>query len=445
MKLSFFGLGYVGIIHSTAFASKGFRVIGYDIDKEKVRLLGSGVSPIYEPGLDALLKRCLKNGSLKITTSAEEAVIGSDATFITVGTPNREDGSIDLKYAVGASKAIGTALKKKKGWHLVVIKSTVVPGTTKGTLRKTIEGNSGKEAYKDFGLAVNPEFLREGNAIEDFMKPDKIVIGANDQRSRQELKKIYSTFACPIVATDLNTAELIKYANNTFLAMKVSFINMVANLCQKIPGTDVEVVARSIGLDKRIGPLFLMAGPGWGGSCWPKDLNALKRFAEEIGVDVPLIDSTLSINSTQPYTAIELARKLIGELKDRMIAVLGLSFKQDTDDMREAVSIKIVNKLVEEGADVVVYDPMAMRNAKKIFGDRIKYAPSAVDSLKKAECALVITAWNEFKKLTPEDYIKHMATPAVVDGRRIYDPSLFSSKLKYAAIGLGARESEQGH
>ncbi|MEM3047271.1 MAG: nucleotide sugar dehydrogenase, partial [Candidatus Bathyarchaeia archaeon] len=238
--MSFFGLGYVGIVYSVGFASKGFRVVGFDVDEERARLLSSGFCPIYEPHVEKLLRGSLAEGQLRVTADPEEAVSASDVSFITVGTPSRADGSIDLRHVISASEMVGRALRRKDGWHLVAVKSTVIPGTTGGAVRKAVEAASGRSAPRDFGLAVNPEFLREGNAVADFLKPDRIIIGACDSRSRQMLESLYSSFNCPKIVTGLSTAELIKYVNNAFLAMKVSFINMIAGLCQRVPGIDVK-------------------------------------------------------------------------------------------------------------------------------------------------------------------------------------------------------------
>ena len=439
-EISFFGLGYVGLTTAACLASRGFKVICYDIDEAKVDAVNNGKAPFFEPKLDELLKKTVEEGYLKAVKDSKMAILNSEVTFITVGTPSREDGSIDLTYIKSASKMIGEALRLKSGWHLVVVKSTVLPATTENVVKRIIEETSGRRCGEGFGLCVNPEFLREGNAVEDTFKPDRIIIGEVDRKSGDFLEEIYREFygskLPPIIRTTPVNAELIKYANNAFLAMKISFINMIANLCQKIPGADVEVVARGIGLDKRIGPLFLKAGAGWGGSCFRKDLEALLDYAIKNGVDLPLIEATLKVNRTQPYRVIELARELIGELSGRRISALGLAFKPGTDDMRDAVSIKIVRKLVEEGAKVVVYDPKAMENAKRIFGENVEYAGSIEECLKDSECALIVTEWDEFRRLEPEDFIKLMKTPAVVDGRRIYNPEVYSRKLKFKAIGL---------
>jgi UDPglucose 6-dehydrogenase len=439
VRISFFGLGYVGTVYSVGFASKGSQVIGFDIDKEKLTLLASGKSPFYEPGLSDLLKHCIKKNTFKVTSDPNEAVLNSDITFITVGTPSQKDGSIDLKNVIESSRMIGKTLKEKKGiYHVVVVKSTVIPGTTTTLIKDAIQCSSGLLAYNDFGLAMNPEFLKEGEAVQDFFKPDRVIIGSNDIRSCEVLEQLYSSFDCPKLYTDISSAELIKYANNSFLAMKVSFINMMANLCQKIPSSDISVVARGIGLDNRIGPSFLRAGAGWGGSCWPKDLNALMHFGKNLGVSLPLIDVALKINDSQPDRLVQLAEELLGNLKGKRIAVLGLSFKPNTDDVRAAVSLKIVRTLLEKGAKVIVYDPAAMENFKQALNNsRVKYASSAKSCIMGAECALIVTEWDEFKAIEPNDYLALMKYPALVDGRRIYEPMKYIKPLKFKAIGLG--------
>ncbi|HLI45787.1 MAG TPA: UDP-glucose/GDP-mannose dehydrogenase family protein [Geobacterales bacterium] len=439
--ISFFGLGYVGIVTAACFASKGFKVLAYDVDKKKVELLNEGKSHIFEPGLDKLIKESVDKGKLKGVYDPFEAVLNSDMTFITVGTPSKQDGSIDLKFVDSASKMIGEALKLKDKWHLTVVKSTVIPGTTNKVVRRNIEILSRKKYDEEFGVCSNPEFLREGSAVEDTFNPDRLVIGG-DEKSVNFLKRFYEMFYNPLPPTIITTAEnseLIKYANNAFLAMKVSFINMISRICQKLPNGDIEVIAKGIGLDKRIGPLFLRAGAGWGGSCWPKDLNALKKFAEELELKLPLVDATIEVNNTQPLIMIDLAKEELKDLKGKTISVLGLSFKPNTDDVRDAVSIKIINNLLEEGAIVKVYDPKAMENIYRIFQDKLTYAGSAIECIKNSDCAMLVTEWDEFKRMTPEDYLKNMRNPFLIDGRRIYDPKLFSGKMKFKAIGLGNR------
>jgi len=437
--ISFFGLGYVGIVTAACFASRGYEVLAFDVDKSKVDSINRAKAPIYEPKLDELIEKSVKNGNLKGVYDPSQAVLNSNITFITVGTPSKEDGSIDLKYVDSASKMIGEALKLKNDWHLVVLRSTVIPGTTNNMVKKNIEEISKKECEKEFGLCYNPEFLKEGSAVDDTFNPDRIVIGG-DEKSVKQLLNLYEEFynpLPPLVLTNAENAELIKYANNAFLAMKVSFINMISWICQKLPDGDVDVIAKGIGLDKRIGPLFLKAGPGWGGSCWPKDLRALIKFSEKLDIKLPLVNATIEVNEKQPLIMIDLAKEDLKSLKNKTIAILGLSFKPNTDDIREAVSIKIIKKLLEEGANVKVYDPKAMDNMRKIFEDKIVYSKSAIECIKDSDCAMLVTEWDEFKNLTPEDFLMNMRNPLLIDGRRIYDRKDFSKKLKYKAIGLG--------
>jgi nucleotide sugar dehydrogenase len=444
VKISIFGLGYVGLTFGVCLAKKGFEVIGVDVDTTRVDTVNKGEVPFYEPGLSELLHEAAEKGVFKATTDAHNAVLASDATFICVGTPSLPDGSADLSYVVSATRDIGKAIREKDKWHLVAVRSTVPPGTTGGLVRRIIEGESGKHAGEGFGLCMNPEFTKEGSAVEDTFSPDRIVIGEFDERSGAFLENLYREFhgtnTPPIIRTSLSNAELIKYASNAFLAMKVSFINEIANIAQHVPGADVETIARAIGLDKRIGPLFLRAGLGFGGSCFPKDLRALIKFSEGVGYEPRILKAEIEVNESQPYKAVELARSLLGSLEGKRIAVLGLAFKPNTDDVREAVSLKIIKALLNDDAHVVVYDPKAMPNARKVLGDTVVYAGSAEESLRGADCAIVVTEWDEFKKLSPEDFLRLMHTPAVVDGRRIYDPKEFRGKVPFAAIGLGPAE-----
>jgi len=441
--VSFLGLGYVGLTSAVCFAHRGFRVIGVDADPEKIELINSGKPPFYEPNVEGLLREALGSGMLSCTGNHFEAVEGSDVTFITVGTPSNPDGSINLEQVKSASAQVGEALGRKGGYHLLVVRSTVTPGTTENVVKPTVEKFSGRRCGEEWGLCFNPEFLREGNAVEDTFKPDRMVIGEVDKRSGDALEELYRSFygngMPPTIRTTPVNAELIKYANNAFLAMKVSFINMIANLCQRLPGADVKVVAEGLGFDKRIGPLFLKAGVGWGGSCWPKDLKALLNFSLKNGVELPLVEATLKVNETQPYRIVELAKELVGGLEGRKVSVLGLAFKPNTDDMRHAVSIKVVDRLLEEGAKVTVYDPKAVENARRVFGERVEYAGSVEECLRGSECALIVTEWDEFKKISPEDFIRLMKVPAVSDGRRIYDPEAYSNRLRFNAVGLGGK------
>lgn len=440
-RISIVGTGYVGLSTSVGFASKGYHVIASTHDAQKATLINKGVSPFYEPDLEENLKKVVKNGNLRCVVGRDEPILNTEITFVAVGTPSRKDGSIELRYIQSSAKEIGEALKRKTTYHLVVVKSTVVPGTTESVVKSAIEYHSGKRCGVNFGLCMNPEFLREGSAFRDTLNPDRIVIGEYDRKSGQTLEALYKDFyrkeVPPIIRTNLQTAELIKYANNAFLATKISFINTIANICEKIPSADIVTVAKSIGLDERISPLFLNAGLGYGGSCFPKDVKALIAHSKTWGYDAELLTAVDNVNKTQPSRATELAKTLLRNLKDKHIAILGLSFKPNTDDMREAVSIKIINKLLEEGAIITAYDPVAIPNAKNIFKNKIKYARSAVACLRNAHCCILVTEWKEFKKLKPEDFSKNMKQPNLIDGRRIYNPKQFSQKLNLLSIGLG--------
>lgn len=321
------------------------------------------------------------------------------------------------------------------------MKSTVTPGTTRNIVRPIIEKNSGKKCGKDFLLCFNPEFLSEGNAIKGALNPDYIVIGGYNKKSADTLANLYREFykekTPPIIKTNIPTAELIKYANNFLLATKISFINTIANMCEKIPCTDIRKIAETIGKDHRINPHFLNAGLGWGGSCFPKDLKALITFSKKLGYNPTLIEATWKANEDQIKFTIQKVKKELKHLKGKKIAILGLAFKPNTDDIREAQSIKIINQLEKEGATITAYDPMAIPNAKKILKEKINYASSAIECLKNADCAILATEWKEFKKLKPEDFTQNMQKPILIDGRRIYNPEKFSKKLRYIAIGLG--------
>jgi UDPglucose 6-dehydrogenase len=436
-KISFVGMGYVGLCTAVCFANKGFKTIVSTKNPEKAEMVKKGIPPFYEPQLEELLKKAIKTKNLKVVVGRKGAVLKTDVTFMTVGTPPQPDGSVNLRFVEETSREIGETLKEKENGHLVVVKSTVPPGTTEKLVKTNIE----KQCGINFGLCMNPEFLREGNAIYDTLHPDYIVIGEYDKKSGDTLEEFYKQFYGknnpPIMRTNLPTAELIKYANNTFLATKISFINTFANICEKIPRADVKKVAEAIGKDHRINPHFLNAGLGWGGSCFPKDLKALIAYSKKLGYNPTLIQATNKANRDQIESTIQKVKKELKKLKGKRIAILGLSFKPDTDDMREARSIKIINQLLKEGATITAYDPMAIPNTQKILKEKINYASSAIECLKNADCAILVTEWEEFKKLKPEEFTQNMQKPILVDGRRIYNPEKFSEKLRYIAIGLG--------
>ena len=442
-RISIIGLGYVGLCTAVGFASKGYNTVIVDNDNKKVELVNQGVPPFYEAGLEKLMQKTLKKGYLKCAMEYGEAIIKSDITFIVVGTPSNPDGSINLQHVEDSAREIGKALNEKDDYHLIAVKSTVIPGTTEKVIKPIIERFSGKQCGKDFGLCVNPEFMREGSAIHDVLNPDRIIIGEHDKKSGITLETLYRRFhgknLPPIIRTNIPTAELIKYANNAFLATKISFINEIATICEKIPDVDVKIVAKGIGIDKRIGPLFLNAGLGYGGSCLPKDVKALIAFSKRLGHEPKLLKAVDDVNENQPHKAIQLCRKELGNLKNKRIAILGLAFKPNTDDIREATSIKIINALLIEGANIIAYDPAAIPNIKEKLSNKIQYATSAIDCIKDADCCIIVTEWKEFKKLKPEDFVKNMKQPIIIDGRRIYSPKKFSNKLRFMAIGLGSK------
>jgi UDPglucose 6-dehydrogenase len=441
-KISVLGIGYVGLCTAVGFASKGYAVTASTHDAEKAAKINKGIPPFHEPNLQKLLEETIQNGHLTcLTNQTEKAVLETDLTFNAVGTPSRPDGSIDLQFIETSTYETGKALKQKNTYHVVVIKSTVVPGTTQDIVKPILEKESKKKCGSDFGLCMNPEFLRQGSAFEDTLHTDRIVIGEYDKKSGDTLNNLYKDFygknTPPTIRTTLSTAELIKYASNSLLATKISFINMIANICEKIPGADVKTVATAMGLDKRIGPLFLDAGLGYGGSCFPKDVKALIAHSKSLGYTPTLLEEVENVNKSQPLKAVQFCREQLGNLQGKNLAVLGLAFKPNTDDMREARVIPIINQLTQEGAKVTAYDPVTIPNARAIFKNKIQYATSAIECLKNADCCIIVTEWNEFKKLTPEDFTENMKQPLLIDGRRIYNPEEFRQKLKFVAIGLG--------
>jgi len=441
--ISIVGMGYVGLCTAATFASRGIRTIGIDIDDERIEQIRKGKAPIHEPQLAPLLKKAIRRKLLDATNDVSKAV-DTDTTFRTVGTPSQPSGSIDLSYVKNAAEDLGGVLREKPGYHLVVVKSTVIPGTTNGTVKRFLEKSSGKTVGSTLGLCVNPEFLREGTAIDDTLHPDKIVIGSNERKSAGHLTRLYRRFygsrLPPVILTNPESAELVKYASNAFLATKVSFINTIANIAQQIPGVDVGIIAKAIGLDPRIGSLFLKSGPGYGGSCFHKDLQALINYGQNKGYDPILFRATEETNEQQANTVVSMVEKLLGSLSDKRVAVLGLAFKKDTDDIREAASLRVINQLKKKSAKVVAYDPMAVPNTKRQLAHQIEYAENPHSALRGADCAIMMTEWDEFRELKPKDFQAYMKTPNLVDARRIFDPKEFS-QLNYVAMGLGDTQS----
>ena len=435
-RISVIGLGFVGLSLSVANAKCGFSTIGVDINEQKVANLKKGIPDFFEPKLKNMLKSGINSGLLKFTNNIEKAILNTDLTFLTVGTPPTKNGKIDLSQIKNVVTKISQVLQKKRRYHLLVIKSTVVPQTTENTIKPICKSliDSGK-----LDLVVNPEFLREGSAIDDIFKPHLIVIGAYNKNAGKILEDYYRKFYSKmheLIHTNPTTAEFIKYANNAFLATKISFINSIANICQQIPNVDVNAIANAIGKDSRIGPLFLKAGPGFGGSCLPKDLSALIEFSNKFGKKNTLFKAVKEVNDTQPLRIVELMKKLNVLNKNKTISILGLAFKKDTDDIREAISVKLVKDLVKKGVRIKVHDPRAINNFKFIFGKKITYSHTIDECLKGSDCCILLTEWDEYKKLKPEDFKKKMNTTNIIDARRILDPAKFS-KLNFKAIGLG--------
>ncbi|EEB73930.1 UDP-glucose/GDP-mannose dehydrogenase family protein [Thermococcus sp. AM4] len=412
MRISIIGSGYVGLVTGIGFVKLGNEVIFVDIDERKIEMINNAQPPIYEEGLEELMREF--KGKYRATKDYRDAILNSEVTFIAVGTPSREDGSIDLTYVKQAAEEIGKILKEKDNYHVVVVKSTVLPGTTENVVKPILEKESGKKAFEDFGLAMNPEFLREGVALKDFLNPDRIVIGVQDERTKKVLEELYKPIDAPKLFTDIKTAEMIKYASNAFLATKISFANEIGNICKKL-GIDSWKVFEGVGLDHRISPHFFRTGIGWGGSCFPKDVKALIRKAEEIGEDPIILKAVVEVNEKQPLKLIELLKKHVPELRDKRIGVLGLAFKPNTDDVRETRAYVIVKKLLEEGAKVLAYDPQAMENFRRFYpdvGEQIEYVSSGKEVLERSDAVLIVTEWPEFEEL---DY----SGKIVIDGRRV--------------------------
>ncbi len=400
MNIGIIGLGYVGLITGVGFASLGNKVVGVDIDNNKINKINTGETPIYEQGLEEKLKEVKEN--FKATTNIND-LKDSEIIFVCVGTPSKEDGSIDLKYVRRAAEDISKILGS---YRVIVIKSTVIPGTTE-SLIKILEKND-KKVGEDFGLGMDPEFLKEGNALKDFLEPDRIVIGSYDEKSKEILAELYKDLNCPKLFANIKTAEMIKYASNSFLATKISLINEIGNICKKL-GIDVYAIAEGIGYDKRIGREFLNAGIGFGGSCFPKDIKALIAKSNEIGHEPKLLQEIIKINEKQPLKKIEFLKKHIPNLKGKEIGILGLAFKPETDDVRESRAIPIVKELLKEEVIIKAYDPKAIGNFKKLF-PQIKYC--SPEEILNSEAILILTNWKEFENL---DYRKNI----VIDGRGI--------------------------
>ena len=428
MKIAVIGSGYVGLVTGACLADLGNNVICVDIDEAKISNLKKGIVPIFEPGLDELIKRNVKENRLSFTTDLKEAVTKSDIIFIAVGTPPKDNGEADLSYIENVAKAIGSEIKSYK----VIVEKSTVPVETGERVKKTIKINNPHKA--EFDVVSNPEFLREGSAVNDFLNPDRIVIGTDSKKATEILKKLYEPLKAPFIATDIRSAEIIKHASNSFLATKISFVNAIATICEKT-SADIEKVAEGMGYDKRIGRAFLNAGIGYGGSCFPKDVSAFIKIAEKSGYDFKLLKEVENINKQQKQNFIKKIEEHIWILKDKTIAVLGLAFKPNTDDMREAPSIDIINALQEEGAKIKTYDPEAMEKAKLTLRN-VEYCKDPYEAARDSDALVIVTEWNEFKELDLIKVKNLLKQPLVIDGRNIYDPKEMKNLgFEYISIG----------
>jgi len=436
MKITIIGIGYVGLVTGACFANLGNRVYCVDNDQNKIKSLKKGVITIYEPGLKEMVKRNVTDGRLSFSTDIKMCVKKSDIIFICVGTPAKENGEPDLLALENVSRQIAKSLNTYK----VVVEKSTVPVETGSWVRRTI--NAFKSPKAKFDVASNPEFLREGTALEDFMHPDRVVIGVESKRAEKLLLDLYGPLNTEIVVTDIKSAEIIKHASNSFLATKISFINAISVICEKA-GADIKEVARGVGLDKRIAPSFLNAGVGFGGSCFPKDLSAFIHIADKMGYDFGLLREVERINEEQKDSVIKKISKLIWNIPGKTVGVLGLSFKPNTDDIRSSPAIDIVEKLVSEGAKVRAYDPKALEKSKVVLSrtceKSVIYCKNAYDVAKGSECLIVLTDWDEFKELDFKRIKKLLKQPIIVDGRNMYDPSRMKN-LGFTYRGIGRKE-----
>ena len=422
------GAGHVGLVTGACFAELGNKLVCVDDDIPKIEGLKRGALPFYEPGLEELVTRNMKDGNLTFTTSTEEGTKSADIIFIAVGTPQKPNGEADLTSVENVSRRIARAMDKYK---LIVEKSTV-PVKTGSWIKRTIRLANLNDI--EFDIASNPEFLREGSAIEDFMKPDRIVIGVENRRAADALVGLYHPLNAPIIVTNIETAELIKHASNSFLALKLSYINAIANICEKV-GADVTEVAKGMGYDKRIGKEFLYAGVGYGGYCLPKDLSAFAKVAEEAGYDFELLKAVQRINDFQRQQLVKKAKNALWNLNGKTVGVLGLSFKPNTDDMREAPSVDIIGQLQQEGVRIKAYDPEAMNNARQIL-QNIEYCPDPYEAARDSDALVIITEWEEFKNIDLLRIKQLLRQPVIIDGRNIFDPVEMTT-LGFFYTGVG--------
>ena len=437
MKIAVIGLGFVGLSLTSVLASRGNNVIGIDVDVEKCKKIRGGISPFFEPDLEKMLRIGLKK---KLTISDDFSLVKDcDIIFVAVGTPQKSNGAIELSMIKKAVTSIGRILAKSKKSQIVLIKSTVTPGTMQNIILPILEKRSGKKAGKEFGLISNPEFLQESSAIRNTKFPHVIVLGGYQTKFMKKAKSFFSKLHpnVPIIITNHQTAEMIKYANNSFLATKISFINQLANLCQNVPGANIDDIAKTIGFDPRIGKSFLNAGPGYGGSCLPKDMKALINFAGGIGIKPTLLNAVEKTNQKQMEYIIQLIEKILGKITSKRITILGTAFKPNTDDIRDSTAIELIKKLLKKKAHITVHDPKAIKNTKKVFGGKIDYAKSIADALSKSQCVIIMTHWKQYEKLN-NNSIKHMDKKFIIDCRRILAKK--ELRAEYHAIGMGKRK-----
>jgi UDPglucose 6-dehydrogenase len=436
MKIAMIGTGYVGLVTGTCFAEFGHHVTCVDKLEEKIKTLKEGNIPIYEPGLDTMVAKNVEEGRLRFTTDLADAVPDAEAVFIAVGTPTsrRGDGYADLTYIYAAAKEVAEHLE---GYTIIVDKSTVPVGTARQVARIITETNPAA----DFDVASNPEFLREGAAIADFMRPDRVVIGVESERSEQVLREIYQPLYLrdtPIVSTTIETAELTKYAANAFLAVKISFINEIASVCEAVDA-DVTDLAKGIGMDGRIGSKFLHPGPGYGGSCFPKDTLALMRLVQEYGESLRIVEAAVEVNAAQKARMVKKIRDALGGSEaGKTLAVLGLTFKPETDDMRDAPALTILPALLEKGATVRAHDPKGMEEAKKYLPEGVEYASGAYEACEGADAVILMTEWNQYRALDFEKLKGSMKTPIFIDLRNVYDPASLKN-LGFSYVGVGRK------
>ncbi len=426
------GTGYVGLVTGTCFADMGNEVMCLDIDEGKIAGLKRGELPIYEPGLLEMVRRNIASGRLKFTTDYTEAVPGVDFVFVAVGTPQGDDGGADLTYV---EKAAGMVAKHLKGHTIIINKSTVPIGTgdwVAGIIEQNLNGN---RSTATFAVVSNPEFLREGSAVHDFQVPDRIVLGSTNRAAAEKVAELYSSFKAPVIITDLRTAEMIKYASNAILATRISFINEIAHMCDALHA-DVKIVAEGMGYDKRIGHQFLQAGIGYGGSCFPKDVKALAHMAEKSNLHPQLLLAVMDINDDSRRFFVQKIERTLGSVAGRTIAVWGLAFKPNTDDMREAASVDIINALVRKGAEIRAYDPVAMKVAQRILPGGVAYCADPYLAADQADAILLLTEWNEFKQIDFERVKQIMKKPVLLDGRNLYDPQEMA-RLGFMYRGIG--------